>query len=151
MNKIFSLILLVGLIGCSQNQFVEDINVAHNSCYSYSYGENGFEQDFDKAFEWCSIAAGENEPSSLTLLAELYLAGNGTEKSVLKARELYLKAAKQGHVHAQLMVFIVTSSYLYETSSDEDKVESLMYLKAASNSGYQKAIEVHNQFFGQKI
>ncbi|WP_406610824.1 tetratricopeptide repeat protein [Agarivorans sp. JK6] len=147
------MILLVTffVFGCSNKQLSNDLNVAHSSCYNYSYGERDFEKDYDKAFKWCTIAAEFNEPSSVTLLAELYLMGNGTSKDLAKAHELYLKAAKQDHLHAQLMVFLISNLYMYEATTHEEKVEGVMYLEKARDRGYRKAIDVYNQAYGKEI
>ena len=61
------------LLGCAtqpQQSGFDDINVAHTACYSYSYGLHGFDVNYQKAFEWCSIASNLGNSSAQTLLAE---------------------------------------------------------------------------------
>jgi len=147
-------ILFTALIvsGCSSTPTkTNDVDVAHNACYSYIYGENGFELNYQKAFEWCSIASNLGRASAQTLLAELYLQGNGVEKNLVVAAGLYKKAALQNHVHAQLMVFLVQNIYRQEQSSQEEKAEGLIFLNQSKKAGYPKAIEVYNKIYGQKI
>lgn len=123
-RTIFILVFVFIVSACSSTSTkTEDIDVAHNACYSYIYGENGFELNYQKAFEWCSIAANLGRASAQTLLAEL-LQGNGVEQNLVKAAELYEKAALQDHVHAQLMMFLVQNVYRQEQSTQEEKAKS---------------------------
>lgn len=128
-----------------------DLEVAHNACYSYIYGENGFELNYQKAFEWCSIASNLGGPSSQTLLAELYLKGNGVQKNLIKAAELYEKAALQNHAHAQFMMFLVQNVYRQAQSTQEEKAKGVIFLNKSREAGYKKAIELYNEIYGTKI
>jgi TPR repeat protein len=140
------------LIGCSTTPEKTLTGVElHKLCYSYSYGENGYTKSHEEAFKWCTVAAETNQPSSLTLLAELYTLGNGTDKNLIKAGELYENAAAQGHFHAQLMVYLVYNYYALDESTDKQKELGVEFLKSSKESGYQKAIDVYKQVFGQKI
>jgi TPR repeat protein len=114
---------------------------AHNSCYAYLYGE-GAEKNYKKALAFCTEAAETNAPSSVTLLAEMYYMGYGVKEDYQHAGSLYEKAAKQGHVHAQLMMFFTYVVRLNDVSTDEEIGKGVDYLKQAANSGYQKAIDV---------
>ena len=140
------------MIGCSTTPEKEFSGAElHKLCYSYSYGENGYTKNHKEAFKWCTSAAEANQSSSLTLLAELYTLGNGTDKNLIKAGELYEKAAAQGHLHAQLMVYLVYNYYAVDESTDQQKELGIKLLKSSKESGYQKAIDLYNQVFGQKI
>ena len=150
-NRLLYLLPLL-VLGCATSKpGFDDVNVAHNACYSYSYGENGFELDYKKAFEWCSIAAELGSSSAQTLLAELYLFGNGVNTDLHQASKYYELAAFQSHPHAQLMYFMVNNVYLADQSSDEAKEKGINFLRVSADSGYKKAIEVQTKYFGQKI
>lgn len=123
----------------------------HQRCYSYIYGENGYVKNYQQAFKWCSLAAKSNRPSSLTLLAELYTLGNGVDKSLIIAGALYEKAAMQGHLHAQLMVYIVYNYYARGESTEIQKELGKELLKRAKESGYPKAINIYEQVHSQKM
>jgi TPR repeat protein len=151
-RNIFILAFVFIVSACSSTSTkTEDIDVAHSACYSYIYGENGFELNYQKAFEWCSTAASLGGASAQTLLAELYLEGNGVEKNLVKAAELYEKAALQNHVHAQLMMFLVQNVYRREQSTQEEKAKGLIFLNKSREAGYPKAIVIYNKIYGQKI
>jgi len=144
-------VFLALCVGCATIPKTDDLSVAHNACYSYIYGENGFELNYEKAFEWCTTAASLGGDSAQTLLAELYLQGNGVTKNLETAATLYEKAALQGHVHAQMMVFLVNNVYRHEQSSPEEKATGLIFLKEAVKAGYPKAVELQKQVYGQEI
>ena len=145
------LLFSITIMGCSSTPEKQLTGVElHKLCYAYSYGESGYVKSYDEAFKWCTLAAETNQSSSLTLLAELYTLGNGTDKNLFKAGSLYENAAAQGHPHAQLMVYLVYNYYALDESTNEQKELGLSYLKDSKESGYQKAIDVYNQVFGQK-
>ena len=128
-----------------------EVKEAHKLCYSYIYGENNLQVNYEKAYKWCSISASHNTSSSQTLLAELYLNGNGVEKDLIKAAEFYEKAALQDHVHAQLMVFLVHNDYREEQSTQEEKAKGIIFLKKSKEAKYPKAIAVYNKVYGAEI
>jgi TPR repeat protein len=138
-------------IGCASTPATVSPKEAHNSCYSYIYGENGFPLNYEKAYKWCSIAADYKIPSAQTLLAELYLDGNGVTKNLVVAANLYKKAASQGHPHAQLMYFIVQYKYRVKESSLTEKEEGLEFLNLSVKQGYKKAVDVYSSLFTTKI
>ncbi|MBN7796286.1 tetratricopeptide repeat protein [Parahaliea mediterranea] len=146
-----SALLLVLSTGCATTPKTNDLSVAHNACYSYSYGEHGFEKNYEKAYEWCSIAANLGGSSSQTLLAELYFQGNGVTQSLETAADLYKKAALQGHQHAKMMVFLVNNVYREEQSSADEKAMGLLFLNEAVEAGYPKAVELQKEIDAQKI
>lgn len=148
----FVYFLPIMILGCATNQpGFDDVNVAHHACYSYSYGENGFEINYQKAYEWCSIAANLGNSSAQTLLAELYFYGNGVEQDLYKASAYYELAAFKSHPHAQLMYFLVNNVYLAGESSQEAKEKGINFLRVSAESGYKKAIEVQSEYFGQRM
>ena len=79
----------------------------HRLCHAYSYGD-GVQQDYARAFEWCTRAASHAElASSKTLLGDLYFHGRGVEQSLELARHWYEQAAAGGHPHAQFMLGVI--------------------------------------------
>lgn len=143
-------VFLISLLGagCTTAAKKEKLSEAHNSCYSYIYGKNGFELNYEKAFEWCTIATNLGSDSAQTLLAELYFYGNGVERNFKKAGKLYQKAAHQGNVHAQMMVFTVNNIYRTRSSTIEEKTEGFLYLRNAVEAGYAPAIELSKKIYG---
>ena len=136
--------------GCAASPKTDDVSAAHKACYSYIYGENGFEKNYEKAFEWCTTAAEFGVNSAQTLLAELYLQGNGVKKDLETAAAWYEKAALQGHFHAQMMVFLVNNIYRREQSSPEEKAAGLLFLEEAVKAGYPKAIKIQQRIYGKE-
>lgn len=143
-------IFLVSLLcaDCTTTAKKEKLSEAHNLCYSYIYGKNSFELDYDKAFEWCAIAANLGGDSAQTLLAELYFYGNGVERNYKTAGKLYKKAARKGHSHAQMMVFVVNNIYRPRSSAIEEQVDGIFYLSDAVKAGYAPAIELSKKIYG---
>jgi hypothetical protein len=138
------------LTGCKTTPQKENSATTHQLCYSYIYGENGYLQDYSKAFEWCSKAAKNGGSSSITLLAELYLFGNGADKNLKKASDLYDEAAAKGHPHAQFMYFIVNFRDRANESTEQEKQKAIKYLKQAADQGLEKAIKLYRDLFTVK-
>ena len=113
----------------------------HDACYSYIYGYNDVAKDYQKALKWCSMASDRGWASSQVLLAELYYLGNGVEKDLAKALDLYMKAADQDHSHALFMIYYIYNKKYPEFSSDEQKKIGIVCLKRAAKANYKKAIE----------
>lgn len=68
--------------------------------YSYLYGENGAEINYDKAFEYYARAAMQNDNVGLNNLGSLYYSGIGIERNTAKAAILFEKAAALGNAEA---------------------------------------------------
>jgi len=79
----------------------------HRLCHAYSFGE-GLQQDYARAFEWCTRAsANDASGSSSTLLGDLYFHGRGVAQDADQARRWYEIAAARGHAHAQFMLGVI--------------------------------------------
>lgn len=63
----------------------------------YYYGEDGIEQDLDKAFYWFSKAAEQNYADAQRSLAQMYDHGEGVPKDLEMASYWKSKAAQKGH------------------------------------------------------
>lgn len=77
-----------------------DLNAQLLLGYSYLYGENGAEVDYDKAFEYYARAAMQNDNVGLNNLGSLYYSGIGIERNTAKAAILFEKAASLGNAEA---------------------------------------------------
>ena len=135
------LILSTTISGCAETKSYDGFENANGACYAFTYGDDGVAIDYEKALHWCNEGVDEGYLSSLTLLAELHYKGNGTPKDIDRARKMYEVAAEEGHVHAQLMVFLIYFRDLADTTTCEQKLRGLNYLREAAESGYDKAIK----------
>jgi TPR repeat protein len=61
----------------------------------------GASQSYEKALEWYSKAAAQNDATAQNNLGVLYENGQGVIQSSQKALEWYRKAAAQGNIDAQ--------------------------------------------------
>ncbi len=118
-----------------------DVAATHTLCYRYSNGLNA-ELDDKKAFEWCSRASAQQEPKSMTLLADLYYQGRGTEQDYHKAAKLYYFAAQRGVEKAMFMLYYV---YHNGFGTAKDESEAKYYLNRAASRNYTPAIELKQQ------
>ena len=96
----------------------------------YYTGRNGYERDFQKAFDYLTEAAALNNTDAECTLAHMYENGNGVEQDYSKAFELYMKAAQKNSVRAQSSV-----AFFY----DEGMGVEQSFVEAAK--WYQKAAE----------
>ncbi|WP_334016194.1 tetratricopeptide repeat protein [Alteromonas sp. S167] len=111
----------------------------HALCYRHSYGYDGAEKNYKKAYEWCKKSAMNGNASSITLLAELHYQGNGTEQSYEKAFQLYKLAAELGHDHAQLILYLMLSKGQGVVANKE---LAIYWLERSSKNGNQQAIRL---------
>ena len=87
-----------------------DLNAQLLVGYSYLYGENGAQTDYDKAFEYYAKAALQNDSVGLNNLGSLYYSGIGVNRNTAKAAILFEKAAKLGNPEAAVNIgFILIS------------------------------------------
>lgn len=64
----------------------------------------GIIQCYEKAFEWLSKAAEQEDMSAQYSLGTMYDNGYGVVKNIVLAKEWYSKAANNGHAQAQLVL-----------------------------------------------
>lgn len=88
-----------------------DVDACLTLGYMYLYGENGLEQDAQKAFQYYSMAAEKNDKIALNNLGSLYFSGIGVKKDKKRAVELFEKAALLGNNEAA-----VNLAFVYMTS-----------------------------------
>lgn len=77
-----------------------DVNAQLVMGYSYLYGDNGVDVDYDKAFAYYAKAAMQNDNVALNNLGSLYYSGIGIGRDTTKAAILFEKATKLGNAEA---------------------------------------------------
>jgi TPR repeat protein len=117
-----------------------DSDAKHALCYEYLYGSEERPKNYELAFRWCTAAAEAGNPNSQTLLAEMYRFGLHVDKNNDKAKDYYLLAAKQGHVHAQFML----GRLAILNEENPDTHQFCYWTRAAAAQNYEKAIEQLN-------
>lgn len=99
--------------------------------YSYLYGDNGLKPDYEKAFEYYSKAALQNDATGLNNLGSLYYGGIGVQRSSAKAAILFAKAAELGNAEAAVNLGFMHAS---GNGAKQDKELALKYFEQASES-----------------
>lgn len=108
-----------------------------NLGYMYLYGNNGVEQDFEKAFEYYNMAAEQNNPIALNNIGSLYFNGIGVEKNRAKALDYFRKSATLGNDNAATNLAFI---YLTGNSNDSERNKQAVKLfTQAANSGNKLA------------
>lgn len=110
----------------------------HQLCYRYIYGK-GVDQDYEKSLVWCSRGAALGVDSSQTLLAEMFLNGEGVSANFQAARFWYQEASNQDHPHALLMMFLIYDRGL---GVGIDKAKADAFLKKSADAGHAPAVKV---------
>jgi TPR repeat protein len=124
---------------CASTETFDGFEDAHSACFAYIYGDDRVRIDYRKARKWCAEGDREGNAKSTTLLAETYLYGLATPVDIDTALAFYDKAAEAGHIHAQLMVYILNNEYLADESTPEQKWRGLAFLQQSAAAGYEKA------------
>jgi TPR repeat protein len=123
--------------GCAHFGLDSEADIAAENCYAYRYGDKIRRVNFAKAFDWCHRSARWGDPNSQALLGELFYLGLGGGRDIARAAEWFEKAARQGHAHAQYMLYLI-----YSASADPRQREQAGYwLKQARESGYKLALQ----------
>ncbi len=118
-----------------------DISAAHALRYRLSHGVN-LTADHTKAYHWCTRASSTQEPKSMTLLADLYYEGRGTEQNYRKAAKLYYFAAQRGVDKAMFMLY---HHYHNGFGVAKDETEARYYLNRAAQRNYKPAQQLKQQ------
>lgn len=131
---------LAAILGsaCQPNHMGLDTpaDIATENCYAYRYGDKLRKINFAQAFDWCHRAAGSGDANSQALLGELYYLGLGGPQDMTLAARWFESAARQGHAHAQYMLYRV-----HATSPNLEQQEKADYwLNQARHSGYKLAL-----------
>lgn len=88
--------------------------------------------DYQKAFEYATIAANDDEASGYQVLGALYLYGLGVEKNLEKAEENYIQAAALGD---ELSMNQIGYMYSGEEGGEEKPDQAFYWFKEASKKG----------------
>ncbi len=99
--------------------------------YAYLYGEEGVAKDYNKSFEYYSMAALQNDPTGLNNLGSLYYGGIGIKRDVSKAAILFKKAAALGNVNAAVNIGFMHAS---GKGAKKDIILALKYFETALSS-----------------
>ena len=103
----------------------------------YFFGRGGLSQSYLDALSWYLKAAQQDWPDAQYRLGYMYEKGQGTDKDVTKAVQLYRSAAEHGYAEAQNLMGI-----LYATGSDgvtQDDKQALDWYQKAADQGFAKA------------
>jgi TPR repeat protein len=136
-----TLTLAIALLttGC-QPAFIgmdSEADIAAENCYAYRYGDKLRKINFTQAFDWCHRSARFGNSNSQALLGELYYLGLGGEQDIPQAEQWFTSAARQGHAHAQFMLYRI-----YAVSEDSaQRGQADYWLKQARQSGYKLALQ----------
>lgn len=108
-----------------------------NLGYMYLYGNNGVEQDFEKAFEYYNMAAEQNNPIALNNIGSLYFNGIGVEKNRAKALDYFRRSAINGNDNAATNLAFI---YLTGNKNDSERDKQAINLfRQAAKSGNKLA------------
>jgi eukaryotic-like serine/threonine-protein kinase len=103
----------------------------------YFFGRGGLAQSYLDALSWYLKAAQQDWPDAQYRLGYMYEKGQGTDKDVAKAVELYRAAAEHGYAQAQNLM-----GTLYATGTDgvtQDDKQALEWFQKAADQGFAKA------------
>ncbi len=103
----------------------------------YFFGRGGLSQSYLDALSWYLKAAQQDWPDAQYRLGYMYEKGQGTEKDVAKAVQLYRSAAEHGYAEAQNLLGI-----LYATGTNgvtQDDKQALDWYQKAADQGFAKA------------
>ncbi|MBS3965167.1 MAG: sel1 repeat family protein [Methylomonas sp.] len=114
-----------------------EADVAAENCYAYRYGDKLRQINFAQAFDWCHRSARLGNAHSQTLLGELYYLGLGGEPDSRNAARWFEAAAKQGHAHAQYMLYRIHVG----SPNIEQQEQAAYWLQQARASGYKLAVQ----------
>jgi hypothetical protein len=113
-----------------------EADVDAENCYAYRYGDKLRKVNFAQAFDWCHRSARLGNPDSQTLLGELYYLGLGGQKDIENASRWFEAAARQGHAHAQYMLYRIHAG----NPNPEEQRQAAYWLQQARGSGYKLAL-----------
>ena len=111
-----------------------------DKCYelgeNYYYGRNGSKKDFNKAFDYYSIAAKSEHSDAQNMLGICYENGNGHSKNEKEALAWYKKAANNGNRWAMGNAGLC---YEYGKGTSVNYKEAKRWYEKAVSNGYSDA------------
>ncbi len=121
-----------------------DVEASLTLGFMYLYGENGVENDNEKAFKYYSMAASQNDDVAINNVGSLYFSGIGTKQNTLLAAKMFDKAAKLGNAEAA-----VNLAFIYLTTPKIDYVKNnvIDLFEQAADKGNITAIYMLGHFY----
>jgi len=105
---------------------------------SYRDGKRGLKQDYTQAFTWLKRAADLKDARALTACGNAYLAGQGVEKSIVRAVSMFSMAAGMGSEHACSVLGLAN---VMGVGFDKDEQEATRWYREMQKCGTRNASE----------
>lgn len=112
-------------------------NAQYKLGHAYMHGLGGLAQDSYKAIKWLQMSADQGHVEALLDLGNAYYGGEGIDRNLNKAFEIYLQAAELGNADAQNNVGSMYGKGVGVSLSYENAVK---WLRLAGNQGHQVAL-----------
>ena len=111
-----------------------DLNAQLALGYMYLYGDKSanIEQDYKQAFKYYEMAAEQNDNVAINNLGSLYYSGIGTPRNMLKAAQMFSKAATLGNVESMVNLAFI---YLSNKNANSQSEEAIRLFQKASEQG----------------
>ena len=126
-NMLKARVALLFFLVCSCSAFAETIDSADAALMRGEY---------ELAAQTLTSLAEDGDPMAMVRLASLYHRGEGVERNIEKAVDLYLSAAELGNAEAQ---FNLGNMYLLGEGVDEDESWALTFYRLAAKQGHPLA------------
>lgn len=97
--------------------------------YLYLYGDKDIAQNYENAFKYYSMAAEQNDRIAVNNLGSLYYSGIGTERSTVKAAQMFEKAVALGNSEAAVNLAFI---YLTGMGLPKDYAKSMQLFQIAA-------------------
>ena len=137
--SVFALFLSLTSIAFSNVIVINDDDDSRellNTGLAYYIGQNGYKQDYTKAYEYLKQAADLNNADAQAVIGIMLENGYGVTRDYSKAVEWYKKAAAQDQSNAQNSLGLL---YLNGKGVEKDKEEALYWFRKAFANGNKSA------------
>lgn len=104
--------------------------------YNYYKGDNGKEQNYQKAYELCIKAAEMGHSTAMALVGHMFYWGEGVEKNLEEALRWYLISAEQDNPIGQFRLALMLAK---GEGIEQNNEEALKWYRRAAENGYSKA------------
>ena len=110
-----------------------DLNAQMSLGYMYLYGDEAtkVEPNYKQAFTYYEMAANQNDNIAINNLGSLYYSGIGTARDIVKATQMFSKAAELGNTEAMVNLGFI---YLSEQGDFYRPQEAIELFKKASTT-----------------
>lgn len=137
--SIFALFLSLTSIALSNVIVIQDDDDPRellNTGLAYYIGQNGYKQDYTKAYEYLKRAADLNNADAQAVIGIMFENGYGITRDYSKAVEWYKKAAAEDQSNAQNSLGLL---YLNGKGVEKDKEQALYWFRKAFANGNKSA------------